>query len=119
MSVLLICGYALAGLPECSIPTIEETVESPNVYGYRTKITPHFERPPKRIKPYNIQQGEHPEWLKIGFNVANSNATMDIEVRLWCLTPCTKLDLMSSKECPIATPIINEKYKADRSEIAT
>ena len=119
-SYVLTCGHALADLPECSIPTIEETVESPSVYGYRTKITPHFERPPKRIKPYTIQPGEHPEWLKIGFNMANSNATMDIEVRLWVLTACNKHSTVNDiKECPIATPILNEKYKADRAEIAT
>ncbi len=70
----------MAELPESSIPTIEETVESPLTFAYRTKITPHFERPPKHIKPYKINSGEYPEWLKIGFNIANSNATMDIEV---------------------------------------
>jgi len=68
-------------LPESSIPPIEPTVESPLVYAYRTKITPHFERPPKYLKPQDEVPGVHPSWLKIGFNVANSNATMDIEVR--------------------------------------
>jgi tRNA (uracil-5-)-methyltransferase len=67
------------GLPESSIPTIEETVESPLVYGYRTKITPHFERPPKHVKAYDVKS-EWPDWLKIGFNITNGHTTMDIEV---------------------------------------
>jgi len=71
----------LAELPESSIPPIEPTVESPLVYAYRTKITPHFERPPKRLNASDAVPGEHPSWLKIGFNAANNNLTMDIEVR--------------------------------------
>lgn len=74
-------SYFDTGLPKYSIPTIEEMVESPLVYGYRTKITPHFERPPKHIKPSDVQS-EYPNWLKIGFNVVHRNSTMDIEVSL-------------------------------------
>uniref|UniRef100_A0A8H8CR86 TRAM domain-containing protein n=1 Tax=Psilocybe cubensis TaxID=181762 RepID=A0A8H8CR86_PSICU len=81
------------------IPTIEPTVESPLVYAYRTKITPHFERPPKHVKPDDVAPGTQPPWLKIGFNLTNSNATLDIE------------------ECPIATPILNNQYKSDRENI--
>ncbi|KDR70049.1 hypothetical protein GALMADRAFT_145087 [Galerina marginata CBS 339.88] len=86
-------------LSEPSIPPIESTVESPLVYAYRTKITPHFERPPKHAKREEVKSGEQPPWLKIGFNMTNSNSTLDIE------------------ECPIATPILNEKYKSDRKDI--
>lgn len=75
-------SYFDAGLPKHSIPTIEEIVESPLVYGYRTKITPHFERPPKHIKLSDVQS-EYPNWLKIGFNVVHRNLTMDIEVSLY------------------------------------
>src|SRR4051794_6478643 len=79
--ILLVLTILTIELPESSIPPIEPTVESPLVYAYRTKITPHFERPPKYLKPQDEVPGVHPSWLKIGFNVANSNATMDIEVR--------------------------------------
>ncbi|CAA7266427.1 unnamed protein product [Cyclocybe aegerita] len=88
-----------SNLPKSSIPTVESTIESPLVYAYRTKITPHFERPPKYAKKQDVISGSQPPWLKIGFNVANSNSTMDIE------------------ECPIATSVLNEKYKSDRTEI--
>ncbi|PPQ67010.1 hypothetical protein CVT24_011304 [Panaeolus cyanescens] len=86
-------------LPESSIPTIESTVESPLLYNYRTKLTPHFERAPKYAKKSDNEGGKQPDWLKIGFNVLNVNKTMDIE------------------ECPIATANINQKYKEDRKEI--
>ncbi|KAF8959827.1 S-adenosyl-L-methionine-dependent methyltransferase [Flammula alnicola] len=69
-----------SSLPESSIPPIEATVESPLVYNYRTKITPHFERPPKSAKKEDVPCGQQPSWLKIGFNVANSNSTLDIEL---------------------------------------
>ncbi|PPQ83844.1 hypothetical protein CVT25_000903 [Psilocybe cyanescens] len=81
------------------IPPIEPTVESPLVYAYRTKITPHFERPPKHAKKEDVASGAQPPWLKIGFNLTNSNSTLDIE------------------ECPIATPILNNQYKSDRKDI--
>ena len=67
-------------LPETSIPNIGSTVESPLVYGYRTKLTPHFERPPKSVREQELSPDEHPSWLKIGFNMINRTTTMDIEV---------------------------------------
>ncbi len=79
-------------LPESSVPPIESTVESPLVYAYRTKITPHFERPPKYAKKDDAKDGEHPSWLKIGFNITNSNSTLDIEVRSFYFEPCYIID---------------------------
>ena len=70
----------MVDLPETSIPTIGSTVESPLVYGYRTKLTPHFERPPKSLREQELSPDEHPSWLRIGFNMTNRNMTMDIEV---------------------------------------
>ena len=67
-------------LPASSIPPIENTVQSPLLYNYRTKITPHFERPLKAARSEIIPSGEQPSWLKIGFNQANNKLTIDIEV---------------------------------------
>ena len=64
-------------------------------YGYRTKITPHFDAPQKRSKSgkdalYNFSLVEDgtPEGttqpsntVKIGFNKAGTHDVMDIEVR--------------------------------------
>ena len=38
---------------------------SPLQYTYRTKITPHFEAPPRKSKKLSTEEGK-PHWLKIG-----------------------------------------------------
>ncbi|KAI9510698.1 S-adenosyl-L-methionine-dependent methyltransferase [Russula earlei] len=89
-----------SNLPESSIPAVQSTIPSPLQYGYRTKITPHFESPKKVQKQGspNIEE-ERPSWLKIGFNQIGRRLVMDIE------------------ECPIATPILNEAYRPMRDDI--
>jgi len=95
-----------------AIPPIAATIGSPLTYAYRTKLTPHFERPPKwatrdETKKAAIQAsldaGVRPEWLTIGFEEAVKTAGgppgLDIE------------------ECPIATSVINTKYAEDRQKI--
>jgi tRNA (uracil-5-)-methyltransferase len=93
-----------SGLPLSSVPTVLPTIGSPLQYGYRTKITPHFEAAPKSLKKQqqdNVDKGEvkQPDWLKIGFNIAGTRKVMDIE------------------ECPISTPVINEGLTAERARI--
>jgi tRNA (uracil-5-)-methyltransferase len=66
-----------------ALPPILPTHGSPLQYDYRTKITPHFEAPPKRfLKPdaERPPEGEQPSWLKIGFNQVGTRHAMDIEV---------------------------------------
>ncbi|KAG6856740.1 hypothetical protein H0H87_001340 [Tephrocybe sp. NHM501043] len=87
-------------LVESSVPPIESTIGSPLQYAYRTKLTPHFEAPPKSAKKNQAPSEGKPEWLKIGFNRAGTSKTMDIE------------------ECPIATSVINEAYRPARENIA-
>ncbi|OSD05724.1 S-adenosyl-L-methionine-dependent methyltransferase [Trametes coccinea BRFM310] len=84
-----------SNIPSDLIPPIGDTIGSPLQYGYRTKLTPHFQRP-----PFSFQKAQKrgdapavegkPEWLKIGFHVVGTRQVMDIE------------------ECPIATPVINK-----------
>jgi tRNA (uracil-5-)-methyltransferase len=74
---------------------------SPLQYGYRTKLTPHFQVPPKKVVA-KIDKGDpevQPDWLKIGFNKKGINQIIDIE------------------ECPIATPLINERLPGLREEV--
>ncbi|KAF5389637.1 hypothetical protein D9757_004151 [Collybiopsis confluens] len=82
-----------SGLPESTIPEIQPTIGSPFQYGYRTKITPHFQAPPPRIDraalKSQVESGNKPDWLQIGFNIQGQNRVFDIE------------------ECPIATRVIN------------
>ena len=76
-----LCSCGTVDLPETSIPIMGSTAESPLVYGYRTKLTPHFECPRKSVRG-EMSSDEHPSWLKIGFNTMNRNTTMDIDVGL-------------------------------------
>ncbi|KZT24394.1 S-adenosyl-L-methionine-dependent methyltransferase [Neolentinus lepideus HHB14362 ss-1] len=92
------------GLDPSILPSIEPTIASPLQYGYRTKITPHFDAPPRRIRAeYNNGTLEktkgQPEWLKIGFNKAGTKNPIDIE------------------ECPIATSTINQRLPELREAI--
>lgn len=55
---------------------------SPSVYGYRTKITPHFDVPPKKAKAGKDGNGitSKPWELRIGFAEKGRRSVMDIEV---------------------------------------
>ena len=76
------------GIPLDGVPTIQQTIGSPLQYGYRTKLTPHFQRPPfsfqkaqKRGSAPAVPDGK-PDWLKIGFHEVGTRHVMDIEVEL-------------------------------------
>ncbi|KAG0703442.1 S-adenosyl-L-methionine-dependent methyltransferase [Suillus ampliporus] len=86
-----------------SIPDVLPTIASPLQYGYRTKITPHFEAPPKRARKEaesgSVDSTDKPGWLKIGFNEIGKRTVLDIE------------------ECPIATPVLNAALGPIREDI--
>jgi tRNA (uracil-5-)-methyltransferase len=58
---------------------------SPLQYGYRTKITPHYQAPPSKVDraalQIQVESGNKPDWLHIGFNLQGQNKVFDIEVR--------------------------------------
>ncbi|KAI0656727.1 S-adenosyl-L-methionine-dependent methyltransferase [Cubamyces menziesii] len=101
-----------SSIPPELVPTIQPTIGSPLQYGYRTKLTPHFQRPPFSFQKAQkrgdapVVEGK-PDWLKIGFHEVGTKHVMDIEVSQ---TPPTPQDrrFISSQECPIATPVINK-----------
>ncbi len=106
-------------------PEVGTTIPSPKQYGYRTKITPHFELPkvlqtgrkgrravsptkPAQETVVDEEETENapsaverkPEYdFPIGFNEACRNRIIDIE------------------ECPIATPVINAHLPIVREEV--
>ncbi|KAF9269872.1 tRNA methyltransferase [Marasmius fiardii PR-910] len=92
-----------SNLTETQLPTIQSTMPSPLQYGYRTKITPHFQAPPPKLNREVLQKevgdGTIPDWLKIGFNLQGQNKVIDIE------------------ECPIATPVLNEALPSVRQNV--
>lgn len=62
------------------------------IYGYRSKITPHYEAPTK------VGDDEY-EMEEIGFQQFMTRRLVDVE------------------ECPIATPAINAKFKETRADL--
>ncbi|KAH9850606.1 S-adenosyl-L-methionine-dependent methyltransferase, partial [Lenzites betulinus] len=88
------------------VPSIRPTIGSPLQYGYRTKLTPHFQRPPFAFQKAQ-KRGDapplegKPDWLNIGFHKVGTRHILDIE------------------ECPIATPVINKALGPVRDNIIT
>jgi tRNA (uracil-5-)-methyltransferase len=99
------------------VPAIGPTLPSPLQYGYRTKLTPHFQAPPTGGKKRQWKgkgkgveapateaavesgQGEK-EWeVTIGFEQKGRKRIIDIE------------------ECPIATKVINEQMTIEREKV--
>lgn len=82
------------------IPEIGSTVPSPKQFGYRTKLTPHFDIPRKRalekVPPMGFGSKGKPHWR----NTAGGDASVvDIE------------------ECVIGTEMINIGMKNERSQL--
>ncbi|KAL8806050.1 MAG: hypothetical protein Q9182_001582 [Xanthomendoza sp. 2 TL-2023] len=86
------------------IPVIGDTVGSPLQYGYRTKLTPHFDGPPGSHTRRGRKDGsERPGFDKvppIGFMVKGTRKTMDIE------------------DCPIGTDAVRDGLKKERKRVA-
>lgn len=90
-----------SNLPPELVPTIQDTFGSPLQYGYRTKLTPHFEAPPgasfRRKKPEKkIFYTAVPD---IGFNEKAKRITIDIE------------------DCPIGTEAVRKGMARERARM--
>ncbi|KAG8894505.1 tRNA(m5U54)methyltransferase, partial [Tulasnella sp. 408] len=84
-----------SGLPPSLVPPILPTIASPKTYGYRTKITPHFDLPPVAKR----KESDDPAKLPIGFGEKGRRKVMDIE------------------ECVIATPVLNQALPGIRENV--
>ncbi|KAL9017729.1 MAG: hypothetical protein Q9185_004952 [Variospora sp. 1 TL-2023] len=93
-----------SSLPPESIPVVGDTIGSPMQYGYRTKITPHFDGPPgsmsRRAKKHPEERQGFDYVPPIGFMVKGTRKTMDIE------------------DCPIATDAVRDGLRKERKRIA-
>lgn len=74
-----------SGLDAAKVPSILDTIGSPQQWAYRTKITPHFDAVPKWAKAANEEEAangiEPSKWVpKIGFNTLGAGRVLDIEV---------------------------------------
>ena len=90
-----------SGLDRNSVPEIGDTIGSPLQYGYRTKLTPHFDGPPSGRK--DRRNGVKPSWPSvppIGFMLKGTRKTMDIE------------------DCPIGTDAVRAGMKRERVRVS-
>ena len=90
-----------SGLPPSSIPEVGETIGSPLQYGYRTKLTPHFDAPPMGRK--DKRAGKKVTWHEvppIGFMKKGTRKTIDIE------------------DCPIGTDAVRLGMASERKRVA-
>jgi len=89
-------------LPPELIPVIEDTIGSPLQYGYRTKLTPHFDGPPGYISKADKRNGARNYFTKapdIGFMAKGQKRTLDIE------------------DCPIGTDAVRMGMKRERHRV--
>ncbi|KAB5586119.1 S-adenosyl-L-methionine-dependent methyltransferase [Coniochaeta sp. 2T2.1] len=86
-----------SNLPKELVPSILDTMGSPLQYGYRTKLTPHFDGPngPRKVKKY-LQ-----EVPVVGFTTKGSKKMLDIE------------------DCPIGTSAVRLGLKRERKRMET
>ncbi|KAJ9650965.1 tRNA(m5U54)methyltransferase [Neophaeococcomyces mojaviensis] len=85
-----------SGLKPEQIPEVEPTMGSPMEYGYRTKLTPHFDGP-KRVR--GQQRAGLQEPPVIGYNMKGKRQVMDIE------------------SCPIGTDILQQGLRIERAKV--
>jgi len=89
-----------SGLHSDQIPFVLDTMGSPKQYGYRTKLTPHFDGPPGGRR--DRREGNKPTWdgvPNIGFMLKGTRRTMDIE------------------DCPIGTDAVRNGLKRERKRV--
>lgn len=85
------------------VPAIGDTMGSPLQYGYRTKLTPHFDGPPGRSSMRKGREGNGPGFVEvppIGFMMKGRRATIDIE------------------DCPVGTDAVRQGMKMERERVA-
>ncbi|KAF2971463.1 hypothetical protein GQX73_g2048 [Xylaria multiplex] len=85
-----------SNLPPDLIPAIADTIGSPLQYGYRTKLTPHFDGPPGPRRNNTATFTKRPD---IGFMLKGQRTTLDIE------------------DCPIATDAVRAGMKSERERM--
>lgn len=92
-----------SSLPPELIPAIGDTIGSPLRYGYRTKLTPHFDGPPGVMSRKARRANEIIKWNEvppIGFMQKGTRKTIDIE------------------DCPIGTDVVRLGLKLERKRVA-
>ena len=80
------------------VPEVLDTIGSPLQYGYRTKLTPHFDGP--KGNPRRGPRKAHESMPPFGFTPKNTRQVLDIE------------------DCPIATEAVRKGLSDERARLA-
>ncbi|ORX35884.1 S-adenosyl-L-methionine-dependent methyltransferase [Kockovaella imperatae] len=120
------------------VPAIRDTIPSQKQWQYRTKITPHFDEVPKRIKELvkhsswgrvgdpsvdrvmkvieeeKSELGNDEELIKASGLKIDSRNDWELKIGFNYATSSRILDI---EECPIATPILNAKLPEERKRV--
>lgn len=93
-----------SGLAPGLVPAVGATMGSPLQYGYRTKLTPHFDAPPGNgFKRKGRGRDDRKPWDRmpeIGFSQQTARRTLDIE------------------DCPIGTDAVRRGMARERARMA-
>lgn len=84
------------------VPAVADTIGSPLQFGYRTKLTPHFDGPPgkKRSDGRHGIRRKFDQVPPIGFMKKGTRQTLDIE------------------DCPIGTDVVRMGMQSERKRVA-
>lgn len=92
-----------SGLAPELVPSVGETIGSPLQYGYRTKLTPHFDGPPgshgRKGRRNGAERKGFQEVPPIGFMMKGTRRTIDIE------------------DCPIGTDAVRKGIRSERKRV--
>ena len=86
-------------VPIDTIPSVSDTIGSPLQFGYRTKLTPHFDGPPG-VGFKNKKKETFKTMPPFGFMQKNTRWTIDIE------------------DCPIGTDAVRAGLRSERERLA-
>ena len=95
--------HNFSSLPLELIPKVGDTIGSPLQYGYRTKLTPHFDGPPGFLSRKAKRSHTDIKWNEvppIGFMQKGTRKTLDIE------------------DCPIGTDAVRLGLRSERKRVA-
>jgi tRNA (uracil-5-)-methyltransferase len=104
-------GLAQYGLTDV---TVAPTLGTDQTYGYRSKLTPHYDAPAKqrrgRVEPESV--------AAINNNSNNNNNNNNKKmIEAIGFQKMTSRKIINVETCPIATPAINAKYQQTRQEL--
>lgn len=89
-----------ANLSDHLVPPVGDTIASPLRYGYRTKLTPHFNRPPKPCRKHgDLSEPAFDSCPDIGFMHKGRRTVIDIE------------------DCPIGTDAVRLGLARERARM--